>query len=123
MAVITPTNEVGTGYKALTRTYGTSAAASSDTLTSPSTGRRRLKYVTVAYSGTPTQAGVTISIDSGLGAGYDCVLTTGSANARYTVYVPAEDVVTLLDGDAVLVSAPSGGGALTSAIVIVTEAA
>jgi hypothetical protein len=123
MAVITPTTEVTTGYRAMQRTYGTGGAASSDTLTTPTAGRRKLKYVMCAYSGAPTQAGVTVTIDSGLGAGYDCVLTTGSANARYTVYVPAEDVVWLMDGDAIVVAAPSGGGALTAAIVIVTEPA
>ena len=40
-----------------------------------------------------------------------------------TNYVPAEDVVELLDGDAIVVAAPAGGGVLTSSIVIVTEAA
>lgn len=121
MAVITPTTDYAAGYHRLERTYGTSGAASADTLTSPTAELRRLKYVTVAYSGSPTQAGVTVEIDSGLGAGYDSTLLTGAANARYSAFVPAENVIMILDGDAIRVSVPSGGGALTASIVIVLE--
>lgn len=123
MAAITPTNvAVSNVYRPVNQCSGTSSANQADTLTSPTTGFRKLKYVTCSYSGAPTQAGVTISLKSGLGAGYDCVLTTGAANTRYNPYVPADEVIYLLEGDAIQVAAPAGGGLLTAAIVIVTEA-
>lgn len=122
MAVITPLTNAAPGYHPITQTYGTSAANSADTLTGDIVGLRRLKYVTCAYSAAPTQAGVVISIVSGLGAAYSAPLQTGSANAQYTSYVPGENVIYLLPGDAVKVAAPAGGGVITSSIVIVTEA-
>ena len=80
----------------------------------------RVLTVTTAYSGSPTQAGVTVTLDSGAGAGYDATLSTGSANTRYTTYQPSEPLV-LVGDDAVVVAAPAGGGSLTSSTVVVVE--
>lgn len=105
------------------RYYGTGTANQADTLTSTAIAsgkRQKLSYVTCAYSAAPTQAGVAISIDSQLGAGYDATLTTGTANARYTVYLPNADLW-LDEGDALLVSAPAGGSGITATIVIAVE--
>lgn len=81
---------------------------------------RRVLQVTVAYSGSPTQAGVTAGIDSGAGAGYDSTLNTGTANARYTNYLPSVPPVIGAD-DAFVVAAPAGGGSLTSSVAVYTE--
>lgn len=105
------------------RFYGTGAAASSDTLTTTAVAahhRQRISYVSCVYSGSPTQTGVLVTIDSGLGAAYDTLLATGSANATTTVYAPDADIW-LLPGDALVVTTPSGGGALTAAISVVVE--
>ncbi|KKN47226.1 hypothetical protein LCGC14_0665150 [marine sediment metagenome] len=81
---------------------------------------RRFLFATVKYSAAPTQTGVTFEIDSGTGADYDALLNTGSANAQHTVYIPG-DKVELQDDDVIKVTAPAAGGAITSAISIITE--
>lgn len=67
-----------------------------------------------SFSGAPTQAGVAFAVDSGAGAGYDGTLSTGTANARYSAYQPTRLV--LAADDAFLITAPAGGGSLTSSI-------
>lgn len=126
MAAIAVSKERGKAHRTAgsgIRFYGTGAAASSDTLTTTAVAehhRQRISYVSCVYSGAPTQAGVTVTIDSGLGAAYDTLLATGTANATTTVYAPDGDIW-LMPGDAVLVTSPSGGGALTAAITVVVE--
>lgn len=125
MAAITVSSERGKSNRAGgagIRYYGTGTSNQADTLTSTVVAehhRQRLSYVTCAYSGSPTQAGVTVSVDSGLGSGYDVLLTTGTANARYTVYIPDSDLW-LMPGDAIVVAAPAGGS-VTAAITIVVD--
>jgi hypothetical protein len=126
MAAITVNTRRVTGQTkaggTLVRYYGTGTSNQADTLTSTAVAsgkRQKLSYVTCMYSGSPTQAGVAISIDSQLGAGYDTTLTTGSANAQATVYLPSADLW-LDEGDAVVVAAPAGGS-VTAAIVICME--
>jgi hypothetical protein len=85
-------------------------------------GGRRVRQVTVAYSGAPTQAGVSVALDSGAGAGYDSTLSTGTANARYTNYIPDGGIL-LGEDDALLITAPAGGGVLTSSAAVYTEEA
>lgn len=123
MAAITPTNEVADNRAGSLRSYGTGTANQTDTLTNPTQGQvTKLRYVTVAYSAAPTQTGVIVALDSGAGGGYDATLFTGSANARYTVFVPDQDFP-LFEGDAIVVTAPAAGGVITASIVIVTEPA
>ena len=74
----------------------------------------------VAYSAAPTQAGISVTLNSGAGAGYDTLIASGAANARYTVYVPDEEIL-LKEDDVVDVLAPAGGGVITSSISIYTE--
>lgn len=125
MAAITIATERGKSSRvggAGIRYYGTGASNSADTLTTTAVAehhRQRLSYVTCVYSGAATQAGVTVTIDNGLGAGYDTLLTTGAANARTTVYVPDSDLW-LMPGDAIVVATPAGGS-VTAAITVVVE--
>jgi len=102
------------------RTVGTSAANTAQTVSTPTGAVRRLLQVLVAYSNTPTHSGVTVTLNSGAGAAYNTVLSTGSANARYTVYVPNGEVI-LLEDDTVDVTAPAGGSGITSSVSIYTE--
>lgn len=125
MAAITASRTSKGGERHLEIWYGTSAANSSDTLstsadTSVPEGVHRLLYVTCAYSAAPTQAGVTVTLDSNLGAAFDTTLTTGTANAQYTFYLPNGELLIMPD-DAIVVSAPAGGAGITASIVIVTE--
>lgn len=73
----------------------------------------------VSYSATPTQAGATFHVDSGAGAGYDGTLSTGSANTRYTAYQPTR--LSLAGDDVFKVTAPAGGGVITSSISCYVE--
>lgn len=89
--------------------------------TSDGLGKKwRLVMVTTAYSGSPTQTGVTVTLNSGAGAGFNCVLNTGTANARYTTFIPSSELIFGPD-DQIDVSAPAGGGSLTSSSAIYCE--
>ena len=103
---------------------GTSAANSADTLTGTVPGGRALKLASTSttYSGSPTQAGVTTTINSVNGAGYDTLLNTSTANGKYNVYSPSSDIW-VVPGDSVDVAAPAGGSGQTAAIVIILEEA
>ncbi len=114
------------GYVGLERTSGISTANNPVTVSAGGGAagandgvRRRVKYVTVAYSAAPTQTGVTMTVNSGVGAGYDTLIIGGSANIRYTYYEP-ENLV-LLGDDTLDVIAPAAGGVITASIVIVCE--
>lgn len=80
----------------------------------------RLLGAYVSYSGAPTQAGVTVGIDSGAGAAYDVTLNTGTANVRYSAYFPAAGIP-LGETDGVLVTGPAGGSGVTSKVVVYAE--
>jgi len=70
---------------------------------------RKVSFVSVKYSATPVQAGVTVELDSGGGAAYDSTFFTGTANALDTSWVPAGEI---------LIAA--GGGVITASITVVT---
>lgn len=123
MAAITVTRqEYGNSPRRMERWYGTSAANQADSLSTAVTPAvmRRLVLVTCFYSASPTQAGVTVTLDSGVGSTYDTVFTTGTANAQSTVYVPSNELIIMPD-DIIKVDAPAGGSGITSRIVITTE--
>lgn len=80
----------------------------------------RVLAVLVAYSGAATQAGVTSTLNSGAGSGYDNVLNTGSANARYTQYLPTVPPILAAD-DSLDVAAPAGGSGVTASVLVITE--
>lgn len=104
------------------RDVATSGANAIGTASSAAGEVRQLVGVMVRYSASPTQAGVTVTLNSGAGAAYDTVLSTGSANAQNTVYLPSAPVFVAAD-DAIDVSAPAGGGVITSSIAIYTRPA
>lgn len=104
----------------LKRYSGVSAANTAKSVSTELGGKLLLQQVTVAYSATPVQAGITINLDSGLGAAYDLALETGSANARYHVYKPVNPIIVMED-DIITVTAPAGGGVITSTISILTS--
>lgn len=102
------------------RTVGTSGANAAQTVSSPTTGRRVLKYVLVAYTAN-VGLDVTVTLNSGEDAAYDTLLSTLTfAAGRYGVYIPDHDFP-LGDGDAIDVLAPAGGAAITSSITIGVE--
>ena len=122
MALETKRAEVTRGVRtAVVRDKDQSAANTALTVTTPTGAVRKLLFVTVKYSAAPTQGGVTVELDSGAGAAWDTPLFTGTANAQNNVYLPDEEVLILPD-DAIKVTAPAGGGVITSAISVYTEA-
>jgi hypothetical protein len=97
------------------------SAANTALSVSTPTGRvKRLLLVICKYSATPTQAGVTCTLDSGRGAAYDTVLDTGTANAQVTVFKPTVPYP-LMSDDCIKVDAPAGGATITSQVTILTE--
>jgi len=119
MAIATYTSS--TLNRAIQRHSDASAADTLLALTTPTGRAVKLIFVAVKYSAAPTQAGVTVELDSGISAAYDTVLLTGSANAQSTVLIPTRDVI-IADTDAIRVTAPAGGAVITSQISIYTEA-
>lgn len=100
---------------------GTSAANTLQTVSTPiptPSNRKRVKWVMVAYSAAPTQAGVTITLNANEGSAYDTLLVTGTANARYTFWQPTGGGLDIAPGDAIDVAAPAGGGVITSSVII-----
>ena len=100
------------------------ALTTSTLATTPAAGPpvvRRLLYVAIAYSDTPTYtAGCTVTLNSGVGSAYDTILDTSGANAEDYVYEPTTELRILPD-DAIDAVAKAGGGAITSTTTIVTE--
>lgn len=98
----------------------TGSANASTALTVAGLSGRSLLMVTAVYSGSPTQAGVTTALDSGAGSAYDSTLNTGTANATTTNYLPTVPIPIGRD-DAIVITAPSGGGGITASITAYTE--
>lgn len=90
------------------------------TISTPTSRPGRALFVSVTYSATPVQTGVTITLKSALGAAYDNVIHTGTENVRYTLFTVDGDWLTYSAGDTIDVTAPAGGGVITSAIAIYT---
>lgn len=122
-AVIVNRKQYKTGKGNALVFYGTGGANADATLTTDAiTGDHsyRVSFATATYSGSPTQAGVTFGIDSGLGAGYDATISTGSANVKHTALTPSGDII-LGNGDAFTMTALAGGSGQTAALVVVLE--
>ena len=122
MAVVTATRTETKQARHIERWVGTSAANTEITLstTASPSALRRLLYVAVKYSAAPTQTGVTVTLNSGAGAAYDTLLTTGTSNAQSTFYIPGSEVL-LMSDDVIDVVGPAAGGAITGAVSIYTE--
>lgn len=125
MAAVTVTTEraIAAPGRAVIRYSGTGAANTDATLTTTAVAKhhsQRLCYVSVSYNGAVTQTGVTIGIDSALGSAFDLTITTGTANAQFTVYVPSTDIH-ILPGDAWTVTALAGGSGDIASLQVTTE--
>lgn len=103
------------------RFTGVGADNAIGTVSTPVGKKYRLLFATAKYNTTPTQAGVTLTLDSGAGSTFDVVLNTGSANATTTVYIPTPDTVIIMPDDVLTLSAPAGGSGKTSALALYVE--
>ncbi len=81
---------------------------------------RELRAVFVNYSGNATQD-VTVTLNSGIGAAYDTLLATLSLVAEQDGFYLPEKPIPIMHDDQIDVTAPAGGGALTSQVIIITE--
>lgn len=107
-------------YKSFVRKSGKSAA-NTDLTVSTEVGKKMLvDQIIVAYSASPTQTGVEVSLDSGLGSDYDAVLLTGSANTKINIFpTNLTKPIILMEDDVLSVKAPAGGGVITATITII----
>lgn len=103
------------------RFTGTGSANGIGTVSTPVGKKFRLLFATAKYSASPTQAGVSLTLDSGVSAAFDAVLNTGSANAQTTVYIPTPDTIIIMPDDVLTLTAPAGGGVITNAVAIYCE--
>lgn len=104
----------------LRKKYGTSGQNEAITVSTSTGEKLRLISATANYSAAPTQAGVTVVLESGLGAGYNTTLLTGDEDAQSTILLPTNDII--IDGtDAFKVTAPAGGGVITCSVEIRCE--
>ena len=124
MAAVTPSEVRGArSGKTILTYYGAGAANTDATLTTtavPKHKTQRVLWASAVYSGSVTQTGVTFTIDSGLGSGYDTLLTTGTGNAQTSVYLPDGDIM-LQPGDALAITALAGGAGDVASIQVVLE--
>lgn len=106
----------------LKRTVGTSAADTAQTVSTPSGNPKKILQVLVAYSAAPTYTGtdLLIKVNSGAGSDYDVVLETGTNDGQYKAYIPDGSII-LMDDDTLDVTAPAGGGVITSSVSIYSE--
>lgn len=112
---------MGANFRNVERHVITGAANAPVTLSTPGGRIRQLLYVAVKYSGVPVQSGVTVTLNSGAGAAYDTVLSTGAANAQNTAYIVPDSNVFTTDDDVIDILAPAGGVGLTASISAYTE--
>ena len=123
MAAVTVTTKgESTRFGRVLRFSGAGAADTAATLTTPTVpvgSVWHLMHVTAVYASAVTQTGVTTTLDSELGATYDALLNTGTANATNTVYLPTPNLM-WLPGDAIVVTAPAntGGGSIAATITV-----
>ena len=111
------TNNSRNGFK---RHFDTSAADTALILTTPVASRTKpqfMLWVGVSYSAVPVHTGVIIEIDSGAGAAFDTRLLTGNIDDQF-VFFSIDGGLGLMDDDAIRVTAPSGGGVITSTITV-----
>jgi hypothetical protein len=83
--------------------------------------KRRVLFATIAYSATVTLS-VTITLLSALGAAWNTVLASVVFSAQTGgVWVPPHSEFVIAPNDQIQVTAPAGGGGVTSAIAIYSE--
>lgn len=83
---------------------------------------RRLLYAQVYYNGVTTQTGVIFTLDSGAGAAYDVVQSTGAANAQLTTFTPSLlYLIASATPDQLVITCPAGGPGVTANVIMVFE--
>lgn len=108
-------------YAGCKRYAVTSAVNTINTVTTDILKPAKLRLVTVTYSGSVT-TNVTVTLVSGAGAAFNCVLNTIAISAGTTgVYIPATPVPFNAD-DTIQVSAPAVA-AVTSSVTIYVDRA
>lgn len=123
VATITEERANNGAGRQIVRYSGAGAANTDATLTTtavPEHKNQKLCYIAANYSGAVTQTGVTMGIDSGLGATYDFTFNTGTADTQNNVYVPDRDIY-ILPGDSFTVTALAGGSGDIAYIQVVVE--
>jgi len=120
MAIVTRQDRVSRVDTRLVR-YTDRAVGAILTMACPQGGAAfRLDKVTVHYSA-PVTLNVTVTLDSGAGAAWDCLQRTIALNVNQDgVWIPDEELLFSLD-DAIIVVAPSGGGGVTGAVSVYLE--
>ena len=107
--------------KGIRKHFDQSDADTALILTTPAVDRhkpQKLLWVSVSYSAVPVQTGIQIEIDSAEGAAFDALILDGTANDQFDFFVPNGPNLILSFDDAIRVTAPSGGGVITSTIVV-----
>jgi hypothetical protein len=100
---------------------GQSAANASQSVATATGLKRRILYATIQYS-TTVSLSVTVTLLSALGAAWNTVLATVVFTAQAGgVWVPPHAEFIIAPGDSIQVTAPAGGGGVTSAIAIYNE--
>ena len=103
------------------RHFDTSAADTALVLTTPTSSRvnpQRFMWVGITYSAVPVHAGILVEIDSGAGATFDTRILLGNANDQFAFF-QIDGGLEILNDDAIRVTAPAGGGVITSTISII----
>jgi hypothetical protein len=80
----------------------------------------RVVSVIVSYSAAPTQTGTLVKLVSGAGAAYGATLSTGTANAQFTLFQGTNDLIFGSD-DSITVTAPAAGGVITASVAVYIE--
>lgn len=105
-----------------------SAANTALTLNVPGAPPCTVKSVFIVYDATPTQTGVLIDLNSGLGADYDVSMFIGDANETITIWAVEaaqsgnkQTEVILTPDDVLDIVAPAAGGSIKSTITVIVE--
>lgn len=98
------------------------SAANTQLIVSTATGvKRRILYVTVAYSAAVTQT-VTIVLVSALGAAWNTSLPSIALSTNSSgIWIPPHAEFIIGPNDQIQVTAPAGGVGVTSAVLIANE--
>jgi hypothetical protein len=98
------------------------STANAQLVVSTATGlKRRILYVTIQYSAVVT-VNVTVVLVSALGAAWNTTLGAPAFAANQSaLWAPPHGRFVLAPGDQLQVTAPAGGGGITSAIAIYDE--
>lgn len=122
MGLVTVENQVINGARAIRLDRDTDVSGDNEAVTvTPATGKiRKLRMVTAVYSTSVTK-NVTITLNSGAGAGFDVVLFTIALSAAASgLWIPDGEVI-ISETDVLDVLAPAGGAGETVSVAVYSE--